>query len=159
MFFLTYSRIEVTEASFASLWCQKWRSKFEFCHWTNWGHWSVFCEFSRPKVTLKLLILTTESTEWFGTKIKIYFLLFTIGKALLTLFIFRQKWSNFRHFLKTFDGFKTITIKSCYLLFSFMKRSRSLPQEEFAYLTAKLKELDLVQRTDSLGSARWVHSC
>ena len=37
-----------------------------------------------------------------------------------------------------------------------MKRSRSLPPEEFAYLTAKLKELDLVQRTDSLGSGRWV---
>ena len=35
-----------------------------------------------------------------------------------------------------------------------MKRSRSLPPEEFAYLTAKLKELDLVQRTDSLGSGR-----
>ena len=54
-------------------------------------------------------------------------------------------------------------IPSCCLIriplffhFSFLKRSRSLPPEEFAYLTAKLKELDLVQRTDSQGSGRWV---
>lgn len=31
-----------------------------------------------------------------------------------------------------------------------LKRSRSLPQEEFVYLTQKLRELDLIQRTDSI---------
>lgn len=31
-----------------------------------------------------------------------------------------------------------------------MKRSRSLPQEEFVYLSQKLKELDLIRRTDSV---------
>ena len=40
-----------------------------------------------------------------------------------------------------------------------LKRSRSLPQEEFIYLTQKLRELDLIQRTDSIisgQSARYV---
>ena len=41
------------------------------------------------------------------------------------------------------------------------QRSRSLPQEEFIYLTQKLRELDLIQRTDSIisgQSARYVKS-
>ena len=43
----------------------------------------------------------------------------------------------------------------------FKQRSRSLPQEEFIYLTQKLRELDLIQRTDSIisgQSARYVKS-
>ena len=42
-----------------------------------------------------------------------------------------------------------------------MKRSRSLPHEEFVYLTQKLKELDLIRRTDSVisgQSARYITS-
>ena len=35
-----------------------------------------------------------------------------------------------------------------------MKRSRSLPHEEFVYLTQKLKELDLIRRTDSVISGQ-----
>ena len=40
-----------------------------------------------------------------------------------------------------------------------MKRSRSLPHEEFVYLSQKLKELDLIRRTDSVisgQSARYI---
>ena len=42
-----------------------------------------------------------------------------------------------------------------------MKRSRSLPHEEFVYLSQKLKELDLIRRTDSVisgQSARYITS-
>ena len=35
-----------------------------------------------------------------------------------------------------------------------MKRSRSLPQEEFVYLSQKLKEIDLMRRTDSIISGQ-----
>ena len=34
------------------------------------------------------------------------------------------------------------------------KRSRSLPHEEFVYLSQKLKELDLIRRTDSIISGQ-----
>ena len=73
-----------------------------------------------------------------------------IKERITAYFVKQMKWSS-----STFYVFE-FKLKILFFFFSFIKRSRSLPPEEFAYLTAKLKELDLVQRTDSLGSGRWV---
>ena len=53
-----------------------------------------------------------------------------------------------RNFLKRVNELHTFCDSSPSGLI--LKRSRSLPQEEFVYLTQKLRELDLIQRTDSI---------